>query len=222
MDSVRRWLGVELGMTGWKEKAISAVGGAIAIMIVVGVSRDVLGSMGSATLIGSMGASAVLLFAVPHGALSQPWPTFGGHVISAIIGVSVAKILGGSTIAAAVAVGLAIGAMYQFRCIHPPGGATALSAVIGGQMVHDLGYEFVVRPVMINAFTILVIAVLFNALLPWRRYPAHASRRAVIPVDLPGAPSSEEIDVSHDEILMALRSLHSFVDITEADLRHLV
>jgi CBS-domain-containing membrane protein len=120
-------------------------------------------------------------------------------------------------LAAALAVALAIGAMHLCRCIHPPGGATAITAVIGGSAVTDLGYAFVWRPVMLNALTIALVAVLFNALFPWRRYPAHLVRRrriAAATVGEPGLPS-------HEEVVAALRSLDSFIDVSEDDLVHL-
>lgn len=118
-----------------------------------------------------MGASAVLLFAVPHGKLSQPWPVLGGHVISAVIGVTIAAQINYIYLAAGLAVGLAIGAMHYLRCIHPPGGATALITVIGGPSVADLGYQFVFTPILLNAFLIFIIAIAFNYPFKWRRYP---------------------------------------------------
>jgi CBS-domain-containing membrane protein len=119
-----------------------------------------------------MGASAVLLFAVPHGQLSQPWPVFGGHLVSALIGVASAKLVAPPLLAAAVAVALAISAMYYLRCIHPPGGATALTAVAGGETVHALGFHYVLTPVLLNVLIILAVALLFNFPFSWRRYPA--------------------------------------------------
>jgi CBS-domain-containing membrane protein len=154
------------------EKWISTVGGLAGILCVVLISQSQLGLAGSASIIASMGSSAVLLFAVPHGPLSQPWSVFGGHLVSAIVGVTCAKLIPTPMLAAAVAVALAIGAMHYLRCIHPPGGATALGAVLGGDAVNQLGYLFVVTPVMLNAATILVVAMLFNAPFAWRRYPA--------------------------------------------------
>jgi CBS-domain-containing membrane protein len=118
-----------------------------------------------------MGASAVLLFAVPHGALSQPWPVLGGHVISALIGVSCAKFIPLPLLAAAFSVALAIGAMHYLNCIHPPGGATALSAVIGGDAIHQLGFQYVLTPVLLNTIIVLIVAILFNYPFHWRRYP---------------------------------------------------
>lgn len=118
-----------------------------------------------------MGASAVLLFAVPHGQLSQPWSVFGGHILSAIVGVTCARWIPNEMLAASTAVGAAIGVMYYLRCIHPPGGATALVAVIGGEGIHSLGYQFVITPILINVCVMLVVAVLYNYLFAWRRYP---------------------------------------------------
>src|SRR5690625_7242859 len=82
-------------------------------------------------MLASMGATAVLLFAVPHGALSQPWAVVGGHVVSAIVGVTCQLLIPNLFWAAALSVGVAVAAMYYLRCIHPPGGATALAAEIG-------------------------------------------------------------------------------------------
>lgn len=168
------WWGIDLSRGHWREKVVSLVGGAVALYVVITISSDVLGFEGAQLLVASMGASAVLLFAVPHGPLSQPWPVVGGHVLSALIGVACADLIANRTLAAACAVGLAIGAMHHFKCIHPPGGATALTAVWAGPAVRELGYSFVVRPVLLNAVTIVVIAMAFNALVPGRRYPARA------------------------------------------------
>ena len=67
---------------------------------------------------------------------------------------------------------LAIGAMHYLRCIHPPGGATALSAVLGGPAIEALGLQFILTPVLLNVIVILTVAVLYNYLFYWRRYPA--------------------------------------------------
>lgn len=213
MADLKAWLGVELDEVSWWEKAVSVVGGAVSIFTILLVTHHVLGLEGAPILVASMGASAVLLFAVPHGALSQPWPVLGGHVVSAVIGVTCARFIGNQELAAACAVGLSIGAMHQFKFIHPPGGATALTAVIGGTAVHSLGYSFVWRPVLLNVVIILSVAVLCNLPFAWRRYPARLARRADVVVD--------HAEPTHDEVIAALRSLDSFIDITEDDLRRL-
>ncbi len=216
MNAAGRWLGVELDEVSWREKVVSIVGGGVALLAVVGISRHALGLEGASSLVASMGASAVLLFAVPHGALSQPWPVLAGHLASALIGVTCARLIGNTELAAACAVGLAIGVMHQLRAVHPPGGATALTAVVGGRAVSSLGYSFVWRPVLLNALTILAIAVLFNGAFPWRRYPTHLARR---PAPSTGTVSGEP--VAHEDVVAALRSIDSFVDITEEDLLRL-
>ncbi|BCU78270.1 HPP family protein [Luteolibacter sp. LG18] len=212
MEHWRSWLGIELSAVSVKEKLLSLLGGFLSLLALVLISRSVLHLSGSAAVIASMGASAVLLFAVPHGQLSQPWPVIAGHGFSALIGVACAKWIPSPEIAAACAVGLSIGAMHQFKCIHPPGGATGLTAVLGGQAIHDLGFKFVLYPVLANALVMVALAVVFNACFAWRRYPAFVARR--------GKPTNPH--PSHEAVVAALRSLDSFVDITEDDLVRLV
>jgi len=215
LGTARVWLGVELDEVSPLEKLVSASGGALSIAAVLAISHHLLGIDGAPMLIASMGASAVLLFAVPHGQLSQPWPVLGGHVGAALIGVTCAQLIPQTELAAACAVGLTIAWMHQARCIHPPGGATALTAVIGGEAVRGLGYDFVWAPVLLNALTIVAFAVLFNLAFPWRRYPVHfVRRRTVTSEPFEDAPT-------HQEVLDALRSLDSFIDITEEDLLRL-
>jgi CBS domain-containing membrane protein len=170
--ALRGFAGVGTNRSGHLEKWVSGAGGLTGILGVMLVSQAYLGLSGSASLVASMGASAVLLFAVPHGPLSQPWAVFGGHLVSAIIGVACAGLHSQPLMASALAVALAISAMYYLRCIHPPGGATALTAVTGGDAVHALGFHYVLTPVLLNVLVILLVAIVFNFPFPWRRYPA--------------------------------------------------
>ena len=154
---IRVWLGVETNAVSHAERLISTAGGFFGILFILFTSRAVLGDNEAALLlVTSMGASAVLLFAVPHGALSQPWALIGGHTVSAFVGVACAMLVPNIFIAAALAVGLAIGAMHYLRCVHPPGGATALTAVIGGPAVHAMGFQFLLSPVLLNVGIILL------------------------------------------------------------------
>ena len=209
MQRLKAWMGVELDPVSPKEKFVSIVGGLLSIFLVIIISRTAFHAQGSAMIIASMGASAVLLFAVPHGSLSQPWPVLAGHIFSALIGVTCSKFIPNREIAGACAVGLSIGAMHQFKCIHPPGGATALTAVIGGPAVTAMGYSYVLMPVALNSVAIVAIAVAFNYAFQWRRYPV-----ALIARRKPSIDSG----ISHEEVVAALRSLDSFVDIAEDDL----
>lgn len=200
-----------------REHWISALGGLAGILAVVWVGQVWLDGHGGVLAAASMGASAVLLFAAPHGALSQPWPVLGGHLVSALIGVTCARWLGGDlTLAAALAVSLAIAAMYTLRCLHPPGGATALYAVLGGEAVHALGYGYLFSPVLLNVAVLLVVAVAFNYPFAWRRYPQAWHRRAAMP-DEPG----EKHMIPHSSLVYALSQIDTFVDVSEEDLQRI-
>nr|WP_259677544.1 HPP family protein [Klebsiella pneumoniae] len=98
-----------------------------------------------------MGASAVLLFGVPSSPLAQPWSIVGGNVLSALIGVTVGMLVPDAALACGLAAALAIAGMYFLRCLHPPGGAVALTAILGGAGVHSEGYHFVLTPVLLNS-----------------------------------------------------------------------
>ncbi|PHQ35870.1 HPP family protein [Rhodopirellula bahusiensis] len=213
-----RWLGVELVEVSQHEKLISAVGSACAIYCVFYVTSLCLPTMAAAGVIASMGASAVLLYAVPHGPLSQPWPLIAGHTISACVGVTCYQWISNPAVATALAVGISIGLMYQLRCIHPPGGATAFTAVMGGEAVHELGYAYVLYPILANVALMLVLAVLINAPFRWRRYPAGLFRSPVAIEENENAVAYP----THEEVLSAIRSLDSFVDVSEEDLICLV
>ena len=193
---------------GWREVAISGLSALAGIYAVHALTTWAAGPLAAVLMVASMGAAAVLLFAVPHGALSQPWPVFGGQAISAIIGVSAAQWIADPALAAGVAVGGAIAAMQLLRCVHPPGGATALVAVIGGTAVHDLGYGFVVIPVLANTLIIFLVAVAANWPFPWRRYPIGLAR-----FEEPPAPP-----LSSEHLQAAVRDLEVVVDITPAEL----
>jgi CBS-domain-containing membrane protein len=147
------------------EALVSGIGGCLAIATVVLVCQRFVGAEGAGLLVASMGASAVLLFALPNGPLSGTWAVVGGHVFSAVVGVICAMLVDDSLLAAALAVGAAIGVMQLMRCVHPPGGATALSAVMGGSSVHALGMQYVLTPVLLNAAVIVTVAAAFNRVL---------------------------------------------------------
>jgi hypothetical protein len=170
---LRTGLGIELAPVSHAERLISGVGGFVGIFGILAASHATLGDLDASLLIvGSMGASAVLVFGVPHGPLSQPWAVAGGHAVSAFIGVCFAKLVPQPFVAAALAVGVAIGAMHYLRCVHPPGGATAITPVIAGPAVHALGFRFLLTPVLLNVAILLAAAIAVNACVSWRRYPA--------------------------------------------------
>ncbi len=125
-------------------------------------------------LVGSFGASSVLLYAIPASPFAQPRNLIFGHLLSAIVGVSCAILIKEHiAIAAAVAVSFSIVAMHISRSLHPPGGATALIAVIGGNNIQSLGYSFIIAPIGLSALLLLLIALLINNISPYRRYPQY-------------------------------------------------
>jgi CBS domain-containing membrane protein len=203
--------GVQADGQGHREKAIAAAGGLLGVLLVSTVSHWFLSGAEAAMVVASMGATAVLVFAVPHGPMSQPWPVIGGHLLSALIGVTCAQFLPGVILSSAVAVGLAIWVMYELGCLHPPGGATALAAVVGGEQILSLGYGFLLTPVLLNVAVIVTAAVLFNLLFSWRRYPAALFPRRI---DLPSGAGP----IRHQDLVFAIREVGSFVDASEADL----
>lgn len=203
-------LRLELGPGGHAEKLISGFAAFLGILCVLGISSVFLSDAGLPLVVASMGASAVLLFAVPHGPLSQPWPLIGSHAISALIGVTITCLCHNPLLASGLAVGLAIIVMYYLGCIHPPGGATALTAVLGGDQIHELGYLFVLTPVLLNAVIILLAAIGLNWFFPWRRYPACLQAH---PMSKPADPA-----ISPEHLTYALKQMGSFIDVTEEDL----
>ena len=127
-------------------------------------------------LIGSFGASAVLIYGAPLAEFSQPRNLIGGQVFSAIVGVSVFALIGEYVLfSAALSVSLAIAVMHFTRTLHPPGGATALIAVIGSEQVHSLGYWYVLSPVFVGSLALLLVALFVNNMSgnPKRHYPVY-------------------------------------------------
>jgi len=165
-------------------------------------------------IVPSMGASAVLLFAAPHAPFSQPWNVVVGHLLSAVIGVACWQWIPQVTLAASAAVGLAIGAMYVTRSLHTPGGATALAAVIGGDELHALGFGYLFQPILLNVAAILLVALLFNGLFKWRRYPEylHLKTNPVV------SQADEYEPINHEDFVYALSQIDTIVDASEDDL----
>jgi CBS-domain-containing membrane protein len=200
-----------------REHWISAAGGLFGILVVLWVGQVWIGGHTGMLAIASMGSTAVLLFAAPHGAMSQPWPVFGGHIVSALIGVTCVRWLGNDAmLTASLAVALSIAAMYSLRCLHPPGGATAMYAVLGGETVHALGYGYLFSPVLLNIAVLLAVAVVFNYPFAWRRYP-QAWQRRLQTVDA----TAEKSMIPHSSLVYALSQIDTFVDVSEEDLQRI-
>lgn len=224
LHEARLLLGIERNTTRHGEKIISALGAFFGILSVYWVTRwcfphGFMHTAGTLIMVTSMGATAVLLFAVPQGALSQPWAVIGGHLLSAFVGVTVQQLTPDQTWTPALAVGLAVGVMHYLRCMHPPGGATALAAVIGGAEIYRLEYWYLLMPILINVASIMAMAIAFNAAFPWRRYPAHLTRRKSVK---PAIASERQFELTQEDFSAAMEQLNSYVDITAENLTQLL
>ena len=200
----------------WRERLRSGLGALVGIAVTGAVSHYLLGNASTIPyLIAPMGASAVLLFGVPASPLAQPWSIIGGNLVSATVGVTSAMFIHDPVEAAAVAIGVAVCAMFTLRCVHPPSGAVALTAVLGGPAVHALGYEFVFEPVALQSFTLLVSALVYHT-ATGHRYP-HAARqpKAVQPATTPGGFSRADLEA-------VLRDRDELLDIDTDDLEALL
>ncbi|HLS36964.1 MAG TPA: HPP family protein [Sphingobacterium bovisgrunnientis] len=164
-------------LVDFKDHFWSFVGAFIGIGIIAYLQSLQLPQLENLFLIGSFGASSVLIYGAVYSPLAQPRNLVAGHVISAIVGVTVAKVFPDIIwLTAPTAVALSIVAMQVARCLHPPGGATALIAVSGGTKIAEMGYMYVLSPVLSGALILLVIALIFNNITKDRHYPVKHSR----------------------------------------------
>lgn len=213
--SLKSWFHSDMMAVSPREKLLSGLLAVLAILAVTAISRAVLDPSGTVAVSFSMGAAVVLVCAVPHSPLSQPWPLVGGHLVSALAGVAMYRWVPDITVAAALAVGLAIVLMYFLHCLHPPGGAAALAAVLGGPAVHELGWAYVLVPVGLNTLILLVAAIIMNNIAPGRRYPQGG--------DMEPAPELLPVRLmpEMEDILAALHERDIYLDVSPEDLQTL-
>lgn len=147
-------------------------GSALAMLCISTLDAYSVGPQNVSLLMGSFGASAVLVFGAIHSPLAQPRNVVGGHCLSALVGVTSQMAFGYIPwLAACVAVSCAILVMQATKTVHPPGGASALIAVVGGEPVHQLGYSYAFNPCLLGACILLLVGIVVNRLAPNRPYP---------------------------------------------------
>ncbi|WXL24992.1 HPP family protein [Ectopseudomonas mendocina] len=201
------------------ERVLSCIGALLGLLFSGWLCGEALGSA-SPWLIAPMGASAVLLFAAPASPLAQPWSIIAGNIVSALVGVTCATWLGHSAAVAALAGGLAIGGMFALRCLHPPGGAVALTAVLAGSEISQLGYHFALYPVAVNSFALLLIALIFNNLLR-RQYPHRPMAPANVHKTRDPLPSAR-VGFTSDDLDEVLKVRGELLDISRDDLEEIL
>jgi CBS domain-containing membrane protein len=161
-------------------------------------------------MLGSSAAAAVLLFAVPHSPMAQPWPVVGGNLLSGLVGWICSLLIPDPVLAGACAVGFAVFLMHLSHCLHPPGGATALIMVLGAEQFHLHGWGWAAGTVVANTILSLLLALTINNLIPGRSYPIH---RVAMP---PRAVGSSAL--GREDIEWALTQMDGVIDVSEEDL----
>ncbi|KKC26351.1 hypothetical protein WP12_09605 [Sphingomonas sp. SRS2] len=196
-----------------RDRLISGLGALIGIIATGLLVRSLAGAGAHMPLlIAPIGAAAVLLFAVPASPMAQPWAVFGGNIVSAIVGVSAARLGADPMVAAGLAVGGAIAAMALTRSLHPPGGAVALTAVLGGPGIHDMGYSFVLAPVGVGTVLLLAMAWSFH------RFSGHSYPHVAKALAEPASSA----DFSREDLIKAIADYPDVLDVGLADLEELL
>lgn len=158
----------------FKEHFWSFIGSFFGIGIIAYLQSQTLPTSDLVFLIGSFGASSVLVYGVIQSPLAQPRNLVGGHLVSAIIGVTIQKFIPDILwISAPLAVSLSIVFMQITKTLHPPGGATALIAVTGSEAIKKMGYFYVISPVLSGVLILLFVAIIFNNMTSNRIYPVN-------------------------------------------------
>ena len=200
------------------EKLRSVLASFVAILVVGYVTSLFVSGIALPVLIASIGASSILMFAVYHSPLSQPWPMTAGNILPALIAVTCGKLIQDVVLAAAVSLSLSLFIMQLLRCVHPPGGALALLPLLGGASVHELGYQFVLEPVGLNVLILLMLGFVFNNLLPGRRYPARSISLGRDNHKNDDPASLDRLGVNQADLHNALKEMNTYLDVTEEDL----
>ena len=196
----------------WRERVRVVVGAALGVLVTALICRAFGGSAaGWPWLIAPMGASAVLVFTVPASPLAQPWAVLGGNTLSALVGIACVRWIGSPEFAAALAVGLAIGLMFALRCLHPPGGASALLVALNG--ISDP--QFAAVPVFVNSLLLVAVGVAYN----------NATRRPYPHMQLPARTKptrDDEADAVDADLDAVLARYNQVLDISRDDLKALL
>ncbi|MFJ2448198.1 HPP family protein [Pseudomonas sp. NPDC087626] len=212
-----RWIPAAINTrpTEWSR---AAIGMSLGTLLSVWACAQVFGMQIALHLIGPLGASAVLLFAVSSGALAQPWSIIGGYLCATVMALLVAHVLGRTLVSACLAAGLGLILMCWLRCLHPPAGALALLMVLADPATIALDWQ-ALAPVMLGASTLLLSALGYNNLTRIRYPKRPAEPVPMIPADHPPTDSQA---INAEDLKAALAELEAFFDVTPEDLEQLI
>ena len=186
-----------------------AAGGAIAFN--AWLSHALLPGQYQVFLAASMGASTILVIAIHHSPLSQPWAVIGGHLVGAASGLLASAMGLEPVLACMLAMVLTVLLQMSLRCLHAPGGGTALLPILGGAALQAEGLGFI-GVVVLNALVLVLVALVVNNLLPGRRYPLTFAPRPLTP---------EKPAFREEDLLAALRSMEGYIDVSPDDLERI-
>lgn len=199
-----------------KERGLCALGALLGLAISSWMSWWLLGGF-NGWYIAPMGASSVLLFAVPSSPLAQPWNVIIGNTLAALVGVLCAQYIPETTVALSLAAACAIFVMMSTDSLHPPGGAVAMTAVLGGDAIHHLGFKFIFYPVFLNSILLLITAIVFNRLMG-RQYPQklHLNVRTKDPTP------TQKVTIQPQDIQDVLEHQTELLDISQYQLEKII
>ena len=201
-----------------KAKLLSLLACFCSIFFIALITKAVYPDPSYPMIVASMGASAIILFFIPASPLAQPWPFVGGQIISAIVGITCALNISETSTAAATAVGTAILLMLLMRCLHPPAAATSLAPIMAGTSLTSLGYSFVIMPVAINVFSLLILAIIINRWVMKRDYPSPLPAKKRTQQRHTALKPSHQIGFSDQDISLSIEDSDVFVDMTHSEL----
>jgi CBS domain-containing membrane protein len=199
------------------ERLHAGVGGLLGLLVTAFAMRACVGSFDHVPLlIAPLGASTVLVFGVPASPLAQPYSVVVGNTVAALVGVTVARFVPDAFVAGALAVSVTIACTSWLGCLHPPAGAVALTAVIGGPVITSQGYRFALVPVALSSLLLVAVGVAFNNLAR-RRYP-HVPELPTSPHRTADAPPEFRVGFAPEDIDAALARLGTPLDVEREDL----
>lgn len=205
-----------------RAKLLSLLACFCSIFFIALITKIVSPWPGYPMIVASMGASAIILFFIPGSPLAQPWSFVGGQLISAVVGMACALNISEISTAAATAVGGSIVMMLLMRCLHPPAAATSLTPIMAGTSITTLGYSFVIVPVAINVFSMLLLAIIINRWVMNRDYPSPLPVKKKINQRHTLSEPSHHIGFSEQDLDLALKESNVFIDMTHAELSHVL
>ena len=205
-----------------KAKLLSLLACFFSIFFIALITKIISPWQGYPMIVASMGASAIILFFIPNSPLAQPWSFVGGQIISAGVGVFCALNIIETSTAAATAVGASIFMMLILRCLHPPAAATALTPIMAGESITRLGYSFILVPVVINVFTLILLAVIINRWLMNRSYPSPLPIEKKTSQRHSVSKPSHSVGFSEEDLNLALNQSDVFIDMTQTELSDLL